>query len=60
MGGRSKEKKIGCGSVEGEKDGVFDIGKMVFFSKAEIPAISVVVVKTPNDFLAMSLEYIVR
>ena len=60
MGGRSKEKKIGCGSVEGEKDGVFDIGKMVFFSKAEIPAISVVDVETPNDFLATSPEHIVR
>ena len=60
MGGRSKEKKIGCGSVEGEKAGVFDIGKMVFFSKAEIPAISVVDVETPNDFLATSPEHIVR
>ena len=60
MGGRSKEKKIGCGSVEGEKVAVLDTGKMVFFSKAEIPTISVVVVKTLNDFLAMSLEYIVR
>ena len=60
MGGRSKEKKIGCGSVEDEKAGVFDIGKMVFFSKAEIPAISVVDVETPNDLLATSPEHIVR
>ena len=60
MGGRSKEKKIGCGSVEDEKAGVFDNGKMVFFSKAEIPAISVVDVETPNDLLATSPEHIVR
>ena len=51
MGGRSGEKKIGCGSVEGEKDGVLDIGEMAFFSRAE---------KTRNNFLATSLEYIVR
>ena len=51
MGGRSGEEKIGCGSVEGEKVGVLDIGVMAFFSKAE---------KTRNNFLATGLEYIVR
>ena len=51
MGGRNGEKKIGCGSLEGEKVSVLDIGEMAFFSKAE---------KTRNNFLATSLEYIVR
>ena len=51
MGGRSGEERVGCGSVEGEKVGVLDIGEMAFFSKAE---------KTHNNFLAMSLRYIVR
>ena len=46
-----REKKIGCGNVEGEKVGALDIGEMAFFSKAE---------KTRNNFLATSLEYIVR
>ena len=41
MEGRSGEKKIGCGSVEGEKVGVLDIDEMAFFSKAE---------KTRNNF----------
>ena len=46
-----REKKIGCGNVEGEKVGALDNGEMVFFSKAE---------KTRDNFLATSLEYIVR
>ena len=27
-----REKKIGCGNIEGEKVGALDIGEMVFFS----------------------------
>ena len=46
-----REKKIGCGNVEGEKVGALDIGEMVFFSKVE---------KTWNNFLTTSPGYIVR